>query len=550
MGVVTPVQPDAGTQDGTTYKSSIDGAVSVAKRPGWIFAPHEQSTPNMTVRVDAGYVWDGTTLAEVAAQSTATITAPVGNPRIDRVVVDATTGVVSVVTGTPAGSPTPPGIPANKIPIAQVLLQTSSSTITNSMITDERPFVTSVISSPALRQAFRGLTVSTHPDKDKAAAQVMLVHADEIIFDDGQRVTTGLDRLVANIASSGAGGLDTGSEVASTWYEIHAIVKAAGADPTLILHRCHDWFLDEDHSTGADTNVPLRGATAQTALGQEFFVDTSGLCPFIDINLLRTGSPTGEMWLEIHSNSGGLPSGTVLATSDKMDVSQMSATSGLVRFVFRNPANLTASTVYHVVLQANYTVSGANNVGWQSDASSPAYTRGEREDFDGSTWSNVTTQDFMFKIYIERNKAAVTMPSSYVGKALVGYVFNNSGSNFAPFLGNDRHHQPQRSDSQSTTASSGRTELKEFSALIPPMPVLMTFLVSVDTADAFLSIAPVPDGFGVPSVGGVINKGGRGVHTQEVDQVMVSGPLPTHYQAAYLSVSSGTGTIYNPSFTW
>jgi hypothetical protein len=148
MGVVTPVQPDAGTQDGTTYKSSIDGAVSVAKRPAWIFAPHEQSTPNMTVRVDAGYTWNATTLTEVAAQSTGTITAPVGNPRIDRVVVDATTGAVSVVTGTPAASPTPPAIPGGKIPICQVLLQTSSTTITNSMITDERPFVTTIPLAP------------------------------------------------------------------------------------------------------------------------------------------------------------------------------------------------------------------------------------------------------------------------------------------------------------------------------------------------------------------------------------------------------------------
>jgi hypothetical protein len=138
MGVSTFTQPDYTNQTATAYKTAIDGAINVLKRIAQAFAPHEQTSPNMTVRVDAGYIWSGTALTEVAAQSTGTITAPVGNPRIDRVVVDATTGAVSVVTGTPAASPTPPAIPAGKIPVAQVLLQTSSSTITNSMITDER----------------------------------------------------------------------------------------------------------------------------------------------------------------------------------------------------------------------------------------------------------------------------------------------------------------------------------------------------------------------------------------------------------------------------
>ncbi len=36
-------------------------------------------------------------------QVTGTITAPAGNPRIDRVVVDRLTGVLSVVTGTLQG---------------------------------------------------------------------------------------------------------------------------------------------------------------------------------------------------------------------------------------------------------------------------------------------------------------------------------------------------------------------------------------------------------------------------------------------------------------
>jgi len=137
----TWVDPNFTSQDATTYKASLDGAAKVAKRIVDAFAPHESSPQAMTVTIDAGAVLNGVTLTEKTAQTTGTITAPVGNPRIDRVVIDAATGVISVITGTPAGSPAPPAITSGKLPNCQVLLQTSSTFIGNSMITDERSLV-------------------------------------------------------------------------------------------------------------------------------------------------------------------------------------------------------------------------------------------------------------------------------------------------------------------------------------------------------------------------------------------------------------------------
>lgn len=119
-------------------KPFVDRRLSVFERIAGAFAPHEQSAPNMTVRLDAGYVFSVPTLTEVAAQSSATMVAPTTNPRIDRIVVDAVTGAVSVVTGVQGASPVAPAIPANKVPVAQVLLQTSSTVISNGMLTDER----------------------------------------------------------------------------------------------------------------------------------------------------------------------------------------------------------------------------------------------------------------------------------------------------------------------------------------------------------------------------------------------------------------------------
>jgi hypothetical protein len=80
----------------------------------------------------------GTSLFEVAAQSTTTITAPAAAPRIDRVVIDWETGAVMVVEGAEAVVPTAPDIPAGKLPIARIALAVGTAAITNSMISDER----------------------------------------------------------------------------------------------------------------------------------------------------------------------------------------------------------------------------------------------------------------------------------------------------------------------------------------------------------------------------------------------------------------------------
>lgn len=140
MTVKTFTQPDYAdvAQTGSIYPTNIDKAIAVHHRMAGAFAPHAQSTPNMTVRVDAGALAGSGAPVEVAAQSTGTIVAPVTNPRIDRIVIDASTGAVAVIAGTEAGSPVAPVIPNGYLPIAQVALATSTAAITNALITDER----------------------------------------------------------------------------------------------------------------------------------------------------------------------------------------------------------------------------------------------------------------------------------------------------------------------------------------------------------------------------------------------------------------------------
>src|SRR3990172_4819606 len=129
---------DFNTMNSAAYKAGIDGNADIAKRIVNNFNAHEQSTPDMTVRISAGALFVNGALVEVAAQNTGAITAPVTDPRIDRIVIDVVTGAASIVAGTEDAAPVPPAIPAGKLPCAQVALVVAQTEIVNADLTDER----------------------------------------------------------------------------------------------------------------------------------------------------------------------------------------------------------------------------------------------------------------------------------------------------------------------------------------------------------------------------------------------------------------------------
>jgi|GEM_PF-2599765 len=129
------VLPNITLQEPALWKSMLDYFAALAARQSLIYAPHEQDTPNMTVRLEPGCIPPS---VEVAAQSTETIVPPTTHPRIDLVIIDNSSGAVDVVMGTEAVSPVAPDLPTGKSRIAEIALATSTTVITNSLITDRR----------------------------------------------------------------------------------------------------------------------------------------------------------------------------------------------------------------------------------------------------------------------------------------------------------------------------------------------------------------------------------------------------------------------------
>lgn len=139
-----PFSTGGSVDDPTSYKGKIDANFAVAQRVTDAFAPKPASPAAMSVLVDAGFtVGIGPSgvqsVVEIGAQ-TLTIAAAPGAPnnRIDLVVLDEASGVASVVTGTPAGSPIAPALTAGKKQIAQVSVPNGTTSIANGNITDLR----------------------------------------------------------------------------------------------------------------------------------------------------------------------------------------------------------------------------------------------------------------------------------------------------------------------------------------------------------------------------------------------------------------------------
>jgi hypothetical protein len=329
-----------------------------------------------------------------------------------------------------------------------------------------------------LSESFRGLVVQPHPSADQRLSKV-LFRADAIVMDDGEEITD-WNNIVVDLAASGVNGLDTGSEAPSTAYELYAIYN--GTTKAGLLHKAKNYREDTSLTSGEDGQHALRDNNARTKLSQGFQLATAGPVEFIDVKLVKTGTPTGNYWFTIESTAGGVPSGTVLAMSDKYDVSLLTTDATWVRMPFRAPASLSAATQYHLVLQGDFTVSASNFMAWRADTTAATYANGSKAAYDGTTWTNDPDDDFMFKVWVTENDTPVVLPSGYTQKALIcPFVYNDSDSHLRQFMQLGRSIQCFARTPQAVSANDQWTifpagaaplipTLYHLSAHVPPRP--------------------------------------------------------------------------------
>lgn len=425
----------------------------------------------------------------------------------------------------------------------------------NHLNTDVRDNINSLRSEHFSVTSFTNLHLRSHPDSD-IAAKAIWFKADEVVMSDATRLafTTAVS---ADITAAGANGLDSGLEAASVWYEAYAIAKDDGTKGA-ILHRAKDYRLDTSFVTALDVTRALRllTATATDKLAQGIQLATTGPVEFVDITLRRVGSVVGNVWLTIEADTAGSPSGTPLITSSKFDASLISTTASYLRFVYRTPVSHTLSTQYHIVLQGDYPRSDTVFVDWGGVVAG-GYSGGSAKQYNGAAWSAATgVGDFQFRAYVTENNAAVTLPSGYTKQCLVGYAYNNSGSNLIGFIQQARHVRYITEQSLGSTTATIPT-LTDVSAFLPPNPVRMLLRYGTNAANSSVIYGGVPHGY--DSVGTSVN--GVSEFQQSHRTVDASGaafgaphltgePMPTEYQGLYVWVGGNTGFLNMIGFDW
>jgi len=405
-------------------------------------------------------------------------------------------------------------------------------------------------------QSFRGLHLRTHPNALAAPFQVALLKLDEVVMSDGARYLPTSFPLTADVTVSGLGGLDTGTEAASAWYEVHLIGKSstgANADLRMMLHRARTYTIDQQQTTGAASSSLRSGPTTNIKLAQSFQVSSSGPLPFIDISIGRTGSLTGTFWITVEASSGGNPSGTALATSDKLDAGAVPATATQwIRFPFRSSPTFTSATTYYIVLQGDYATNGTAYVAW-NQATTNVYANGQHYTFNGSSWTATATADFQFKVAVTLNDTALTMPTGYDQSVKLGYVYNNASSNFVAFTAYDR-------DVKRLTSSAGANDwglstsnvplLMDLSSLVPPVRVILRNSGQATVAGLGMVAAGVPDGYSTLALYG--DSGSSFVSVPAANYAFDMPDVYTEYQGAYTYITGGaaTGHIYLTGWRW
>jgi len=162
------------------------------------------------------------------------------------------------------------------------------------------------------------------------------------------------------------------------------------------------------------------GGAVNEMYAQQFTMGGTGRSiDALSVTMSKTGTPAGTMVAEFFADSGGLPTGSALGTSDALTintvVTQVAAAYGWVNFTFTAPVALSASTIYHLVIRTiGYTYNvGVTALYWGGDEGGTHTGDGETFDDGGGGWSAIAAATVLyFRIF----------PYNYLDATTIGVV--------------------------------------------------------------------------------------------------------------------------------
>jgi hypothetical protein len=149
--------------------------------------------------------------------------------------------------------------------------------------------------------------------------------------------------------------------------------------------------------TGTVALRDLAQSSTDQQLSQSFVV-TSGQTWIIKqaiINVTKTGTPSGNLYLSIMSNSSGVPSGTVLAQSNAFTASGLTTGPNTITL----PTTVLVAGTYHLVLSSDaaYKAGGSFASNKIQVQEAVELLTGESS-YNGTTWSAVAGKSWLYTV--------------------------------------------------------------------------------------------------------------------------------------------------------
>jgi hypothetical protein len=215
---------------------------------------------------------------------------------------------------------------------------------------------------------------------------------------DAPVTTLGPDRLALNfvgINDDNAVAAFTGGTAGGTWAEAVAeYADSGGTDASIQLQIA--WPASLASGIGSVTFIPTTGdGGANERAAQQFTTVGSLAVEGVTFLADAVGTPTGDLVVEIQTDSAGLPSGTVVGSSGSLAVSGITSTPRTYRVSLS--ASLSAATTYHVVWRRSVASDSVNYVriyGPNVDT-----ITGDSEFRDGGVWAFNSNSDLSFALH-------------------------------------------------------------------------------------------------------------------------------------------------------
>lgn len=156
-----------------------------------------------------------------------------------------------------------------------------------------------------------------------------------------------------------------------------------------------DEFFEDSQVQPTTEQVDWWSVTAKTRYAQEIVIGSTILTDKISLRQRRVNTATATLiTIRIETNSGGLPTGTLVDANATVSFDPATLTTSLANYTYTFPGSFTLvnGTTYHVVFSHNGTVASANDfrISWQWAPSATTTHRNSNfwAQWDGATWTN------------------------------------------------------------------------------------------------------------------------------------------------------------------